>query len=220
MGLLASWVSVFANIAQVILLVLGMFLILVVLLQRGRGGGLAGAFGGAGGQSAFGTKAGDVFTKITIGIAILWVITNGVNGMLIRASQSALSSSQFASGEDEGGAQVSPGEGGNDVPLAPEAGSGATDGDEEGTDATDTGEGTASGEAASTSDEESTSNEGEAPADPDTGDEAAVEEGAADAESAETPETETTPDATTAPDTTEATPEAGASTDDPANPPN
>ncbi|RLS51073.1 MAG: preprotein translocase subunit SecG, partial [Planctomycetota bacterium] len=39
-----------------------LFLILLVLIQRGRGGGLAGAFGGAGGQSAFGTKAGDVFT--------------------------------------------------------------------------------------------------------------------------------------------------------------
>ena len=38
-----------------------LFLIALVLIQRGRGGGLAGAFGGAGGQSAFGTKAGDVF---------------------------------------------------------------------------------------------------------------------------------------------------------------
>jgi preprotein translocase subunit SecG len=28
---------------------------------------------GAGGQSAFGTKAGDVFTRITIGIAVAWV---------------------------------------------------------------------------------------------------------------------------------------------------
>ncbi|MDP6059564.1 MAG: preprotein translocase subunit SecG, partial [Pirellulaceae bacterium] len=43
-----------------------LFLILLVLIQRGRGGGLAGAFGGAGGQSAFGTKAGDMFTRITI----------------------------------------------------------------------------------------------------------------------------------------------------------
>ena len=38
------------------------FLILLVLIQRGRGGGLAGALGGMGGQSAFGTKAGDLFT--------------------------------------------------------------------------------------------------------------------------------------------------------------
>ncbi|PHS11830.1 MAG: preprotein translocase subunit SecG [Blastopirellula sp.] len=50
------------------------FLILLVLVQRGRGGGLAGALGGAGGQSAFGTKAGDVFTKITVGFAAIWIL--------------------------------------------------------------------------------------------------------------------------------------------------
>ncbi len=50
------------------------FLIVLVLIQRGKGGGLAGALGGMGGQSAFGTKAGDTFTKITIGVATLWII--------------------------------------------------------------------------------------------------------------------------------------------------
>jgi preprotein translocase subunit SecG len=50
------------------------FLIVLVLVQRGRGGGLAGALGGMGGQSAFGTKAGDVFTKITIGVAAAWIL--------------------------------------------------------------------------------------------------------------------------------------------------
>ena len=52
----------------------GLFLIGLILLQRGRGGGLAGAFGGIGGQSAFGTKAGDVFTRITIGVAAAWIL--------------------------------------------------------------------------------------------------------------------------------------------------
>ena len=50
------------------------FLILLVLIQRGRGGGLAGALGGMGGQSAFGTMAGDLFTKITIGVATFWIL--------------------------------------------------------------------------------------------------------------------------------------------------
>src|SRR5665213_1939569 len=50
------------------------FLILLVLVQRGRGGGLAGALGGMGGQSAFGTKAGDLFTRITIGVAAVWIV--------------------------------------------------------------------------------------------------------------------------------------------------
>jgi preprotein translocase subunit SecG len=58
-----------------ILLALSSFiLILLVLIQQGRGGGLAGAFGGMGGQSAFGTKAGDLFTKITIFVAAFWII--------------------------------------------------------------------------------------------------------------------------------------------------
>ena len=51
-----------------------LFLIILVLIQQGRGGGLAGAFGGMGGQSAFGTKAGDLFTKITIGVAAVWIL--------------------------------------------------------------------------------------------------------------------------------------------------
>ena len=50
------------------------FLIVLILIQRGKGGGLAGAFGGMGGQSAFGTKAGDLFTRITIGVATFWII--------------------------------------------------------------------------------------------------------------------------------------------------
>ncbi len=50
-----------------------LFLILLVLIQRGRGGGLTGVLGGAGGQSAFGTKAGDIFTKITVGVAFFWI---------------------------------------------------------------------------------------------------------------------------------------------------
>ena len=51
-----------------------LILILLVLIQQGRGGGLAGAFGGMGGQSAFGTKAGDLFTKITIFVAAFWIL--------------------------------------------------------------------------------------------------------------------------------------------------
>lgn len=74
------------GICMTLLMVLGIFMMLIILLQRGRGGGLAGAFGGLGGQSAFGTKAGDVFTKITIGMAVAWTILAGVSGILLRAN--------------------------------------------------------------------------------------------------------------------------------------
>ena len=63
------------NIVFMILLLLtAIFLIVLVLIQRGKGGGLAGALGGMGGQSAFGTKAGDLFTRITIGVAAGWIL--------------------------------------------------------------------------------------------------------------------------------------------------
>jgi preprotein translocase subunit SecG len=58
----------------ILMVVTAIFLILLILVQRGRGGGLAGALGGMGGQSAFGTKAGDLFTRITIGTALFWVV--------------------------------------------------------------------------------------------------------------------------------------------------
>ena len=62
------------SLLAIILSLLAIFLVLLVLVQRGRGGGLAGALGGAGGSSAFGAKAGDVFTKITIVVATMWII--------------------------------------------------------------------------------------------------------------------------------------------------
>ncbi|MGL4593633.1 MAG: preprotein translocase subunit SecG [Thermoguttaceae bacterium] len=49
-------------------------MILLILVQRGKGGGLAGAFGGMGGQSAFGARAGDTFTRITVFVAIFWFV--------------------------------------------------------------------------------------------------------------------------------------------------
>jgi preprotein translocase subunit SecG len=49
----------------IIFLIVGAFLILLVLIQKGRGGGLSGAFGGGGGNTAFGSKTGDVLTWAT-----------------------------------------------------------------------------------------------------------------------------------------------------------
>ncbi len=50
-----------------------LFMMLLILVQRGKGGGLTGALGGMGGQSAFGAKAGDVFTKVTVITSIIWI---------------------------------------------------------------------------------------------------------------------------------------------------
>ena len=68
---LAGWVPVVLNL---VLILVALFLILLVLIQRGKGGGLAGAFGGAGGSSAFGSRAGDTFTRVTIIVAAIWLL--------------------------------------------------------------------------------------------------------------------------------------------------
>ena len=49
----------------IVFIVVCIFLILMVLIQKGRGGGLASAFGGGGGNTAFGSKTGDVLTWAT-----------------------------------------------------------------------------------------------------------------------------------------------------------
>ena len=65
--------EIMGAVFAIVLSLLAIFLILLVLVQRGRGGGLAGALGGMGGSSAFGAKAGDVFTRITIIVASIWI---------------------------------------------------------------------------------------------------------------------------------------------------
>ena len=68
----ASWYWV-PGALNILVLLVGIFLILLVLIQKGKGGGLAGAFGGTGGSSAFGSRAGDQFTRVTIVVAAVWI---------------------------------------------------------------------------------------------------------------------------------------------------
>src|SRR5687768_18484509 len=62
----------------VLFLIVCLFLIMLVLIQKGRGGELASAFGGGGGNTAFGSKTGDVLTwatSIVFGIFLVLAIT-------------------------------------------------------------------------------------------------------------------------------------------------
>src|SRR5580765_6860228 len=53
------------------------FLILVVLLQQGKGADWAGAFGGGGTQTAFGSRgAGTILSKATTVAAVVFMITS------------------------------------------------------------------------------------------------------------------------------------------------
>jgi preprotein translocase subunit SecG len=74
-------------ISLILFILVCIFLILLVLIQKGRGGGLASAFGGMGGNTAFGSKTGDVLTwatSVVFGIFIvlaivLNLVANSVN---------------------------------------------------------------------------------------------------------------------------------------------
>lgn len=89
-----------------LMFVTSVFLILLVLVQRGRGGGLAGAFGGMGGQSAFGTKAGDLFTRLTMGVATFWILLCVLAISVLNRQSTPLGASEssvFESATDEPG---------------------------------------------------------------------------------------------------------------------
>jgi preprotein translocase subunit SecG len=75
-----------AGLLNVVILILGIFLILIVLIQRGKGGGLVGALGGIGGSSPFGSRAGDTFTRFTIYLAALWLFFTMLQVRVIQSS--------------------------------------------------------------------------------------------------------------------------------------
>ncbi|MBD3182345.1 preprotein translocase subunit SecG [Candidatus Poribacteria bacterium] len=64
----------FSIILLVIFIPVCILLILIVLLQAGKGGGLAGAFGGTGGQTFLGARGtADFLSKLTIYLAIAFM---------------------------------------------------------------------------------------------------------------------------------------------------
>lgn len=90
--------DIWSGLFMVLIFILGIVLILLVLIQRGRGGGLAGVLGGAGGSSPFGSRAGDTFTRATLIIAVAWIILNMVQILWLGASQPARPAKQPAEG--------------------------------------------------------------------------------------------------------------------------
>jgi len=87
MDILAS--ALIRGIITFLFVAICVLLITVILLQKGRGGGLAGAFGGAGGYSAFGAKTGDVFTWVTIALTAAFVLV-AICGVFVFKPEMAL----------------------------------------------------------------------------------------------------------------------------------
>ncbi|MBM4095492.1 MAG: preprotein translocase subunit SecG [Planctomycetota bacterium] len=67
----ADWITFILNS---LIIFLSVILVFFILIQSGKGGGLAGAFGGPGGQSAFGSRSADQLTWYTVGLAAVWLL--------------------------------------------------------------------------------------------------------------------------------------------------
>lgn len=77
------WPTWLIGIVTVLFWIVCIIMVLTVLIQKPQGGGLSGAFGsGAGaGQTAFGTKTGDVLTLFTIVVFVLFIASAAVLGV-------------------------------------------------------------------------------------------------------------------------------------------
>lgn len=94
--------SVVVGILSVLYVFICLFMILVVLLQKGEGGGLAGAFGGMGGESAFGVKGDKTFKKLTGVVGGLFLVVAIVLGAMIeRSYQGATAGGASSEGVEE-----------------------------------------------------------------------------------------------------------------------
>ena len=65
------------TLLTVLHVIAALFLILVVLLQQGKGASMGAAFGAGSSQTMFGTSgAGNLLTKLTTGAAVVFMITS------------------------------------------------------------------------------------------------------------------------------------------------
>ncbi|MDU0967839.1 MAG: preprotein translocase subunit SecG [Actinomycetaceae bacterium] len=74
-------------VCEVILVISSIFLILTVLMHKGKGGGLSDMFGGGFTSTAGSSGVAERnLNRITIGIALVWIIVVIVLGVLMRFS--------------------------------------------------------------------------------------------------------------------------------------
>jgi preprotein translocase subunit SecG len=81
--------GVFKVILIVIEVITSILLIGVILLQKSKDEGLGLAFGAGVGETLFGSRAGNVLTKITIGLAVVFLVNTLLIGMVLRRGVSS-----------------------------------------------------------------------------------------------------------------------------------
>ena len=71
--LFANSSGFFLGLLGVILFLISLFLVFIILIQRGKGGGIAGSLTGTA-QSAFGARGGDILMWLTLSLTIIWIL--------------------------------------------------------------------------------------------------------------------------------------------------
>ena len=98
--------------------IISVFLILVVLVQQGKGADLAGAFGGGGSQTAFGARgATTLLHKLTVASFVIFILTT-VSIALFKGGQRTNSTVMAGQGKGKA-AQTAPAKPGAPAPAKP-----------------------------------------------------------------------------------------------------
>jgi preprotein translocase subunit SecG len=74
---LGAWNPTVVGVIMVLFIVICVFMVLTILIQKPQGGGLGAAFGGgsaSSGQTAFGTKTGDALTVFTVLVFVAFLV--------------------------------------------------------------------------------------------------------------------------------------------------
>lgn len=82
--------NILAGFLSVVYVLACLFLIFVVLIQKGEGGGLGGAFGGGAVDAAFGSQADMTWKRATSAAAGLFIVLSIVLGQLERPPESSI----------------------------------------------------------------------------------------------------------------------------------
>jgi preprotein translocase subunit SecG len=100
--------SIIISILLIIEVLAAFFLVVVILAQKSKDQGLGMAFGGGMGESLFGSRAGNVLTRMTVTLAAVFMLTTIVLGVL------------FAQGKSGSGSVMDKAD--RQMPMAPAAG--------------------------------------------------------------------------------------------------
>ena len=93
-----------------------LILVLIVLLQSGKGADLAGAFGGGGSQTAFGARGTATFlSKLTTGAAVVFMLTSFALSLFTTRNQR----SSVMEGAKPTQKQTAPAQSGSPAPAPP-----------------------------------------------------------------------------------------------------